>query len=137
MARKKNASKKMAADTKEVDSTSNPNPSIDSESEICKNGSNNIRGFVEDKWTLDIVFSIHQLQSNSPPTCHEKDCDRVACAQWLSSSTGDSWNGCIDCIHKHFGGWPQNVDDYPIAFVSEEHRRIMKQLCSSEYYKHN
>lgn len=134
MARKKNSSKNAAAGSKQLENacSSNPIPLIESESHTPSDDSNDFQHPLGEKWTLKDIFSIAQLQSDVPPKCHDTDCVHVACAQWLSSTTGETWNLCIDCNRKKFGGWPKNLDEYPITFVTEEHRRIMCQLCSSK-----
>lgn len=85
------------------------------------------------KWDLKHIYDMAQLQGEEPTLCDGGNCRLVACSQWMCSLSGDIWNSCLDCQLERFQGWPKSTEDYPVECISDHHRRIMIQHCSSEF----
>lgn len=84
------------------------------------------------KWDLKHIYDMDQLQGEEPTLCDGNNCRLVACSQWMCSLSGNIWNGCLDCQLERFQGWPKSKEDYPVEFISDDHRRVMIQHCCSE-----
>lgn len=90
----------------------------------------------EEQWELSHVFTIEELCQTEPPPqiCMTKKCPLLACVSYVSSVDKDSiWHSCIDCQEKDYGGWPENVNEIPMKFITNEHRSIMIEKCTGQY----
>jgi hypothetical protein len=90
----------------------------------------------EEQWELSHVFSIDELcqTENAPQVCMTKKCPLLACVSYVSNLDKDYiWHSCIDCQEKDYGGWPENLNEIPIKFMTKEHRQIMLEKCTGQY----
>ena len=61
------------------------------------NDSGGERGDDDDKWKLTKIYPLNELKKSKPIKCSYKDCDLVACSQWVSNGGMMSRNSCLDC----------------------------------------
>jgi hypothetical protein len=90
----------------------------------------------EEQWELSHVFTINELCQVEPPpqTCMSKKCPLLACVSYVSSIDKEYvWHSCIDCQEKDYGGWPENIKEIPMKFITTEHRKIMIEKCTGQY----
>jgi hypothetical protein len=90
----------------------------------------------EEQWELNHVFTIEELCRAEPPpqNCMSKKCPLFACVSYVSSIDKEYiWHSCIDCQEKDYGGWPENINEIPIKFMTKEHRMIMIEKCTGQY----
>lgn len=90
----------------------------------------------EEQWELSHVFTINELCQVEPPpqTCMSKKCPLLACVSYVSSIDKEYvWHSCIDCQVKDYGGWPENIKEIPMKFITTEHRKIMIEKCTGQY----
>lgn len=106
-----------------------------------KDRSDHMKGDVEDveeddnddtEWDLVHIFSVEELKSSSPKLCMTEGCPLVACSTYVSSVGREVWHSCLDCQEKDYCGWPDQIKEFPIKFMSSDHRSIIREKCSRQ-----
>ncbi len=93
----------------------------------------------EEQWDLVHVFTAEELKCNDQEkvqSCMTKNCPLLACVTYRSSLDADNkdlWHSCIDCQEKDFGGWPEELKEIPITFMSQEHKDMIVEMCTAQY----
>jgi len=90
----------------------------------------------DEKWDLTHIFTMEELNSDKPIICMTEDCPLQACSTYVSSldsSAENPWSSCIDCQENDFGGWPVLESEFPITFMTEEHREALCDKCTGRY----
>ena len=87
----------------------------------------------DEEWDLKHVHTIEELQ-NEKCKCMTKGCPLVACTIYVSSlDSTDIWHSCLDCQESDFGGWPTDLHEIPITFMTDQHREIMIEKCTGRF----
>ena len=87
----------------------------------------------EEAWDLKHVHTIVEIKSEQLK-CMTKNCPLVACGTYVSSlDETNIWYSCMDCQDQDFGGWPTDLKEIPIKFMTEEHREAISELCTGRY----
>jgi hypothetical protein len=87
-------------------------------------------------WEIKKVYSEQELLCGSPIKCDGNKCNLVACSLWQKLPLKkEEWNCCLDCQKAEggFGGWPEDAGDVPREYISENHRILMAQHCSTDH----
>ena len=89
----------------------------------------------EEKWDLCNIFTIEQLNdTDKQQQCMTKKCPLLACSTYVSNLDQDyQWHTCMDCQEKDYEGWPESINEIPIAFMTAEHRRVIIEKCTGQY----
>ena len=86
-----------------------------------------------EEWDILHVFTIPELQSSNPTKCMTAKCSLLACTTYISTQDKDiTWNSCIDCQERDFGGWPDSADEFPVRYMTEEHRSVISEFCTEQ-----
>lgn len=87
----------------------------------------------EEGWDLKHIHTIEEIESEKFK-CMTRKCPLVACCTYVSSIDSSSiWYSCIDCQEKDYGGWPTEVGEIPLKFMTEEHREVISEKCTGRY----
>ena len=86
----------------------------------------------DDKWDLKHIFTIEEIKKSDSQKCMTEDCPLIACATYVSSS-GETWHSCLDCQENDYGGWPEKASEFPIKFMTDEHREVIAEKCTGSY----
>ena len=84
-----------------------------------------------EQWDIKHIFTIQEIE-NEGKQCETKNCPLKACSIWISSNN-DEWNGCLDCQEDYYEKWPEKVKDYPVTFMSIEHREVIWDQCTGKF----
>lgn len=87
----------------------------------------------EEGWDLKHIHTIEEIKSGTMK-CMTKRCPLIACTTYVSSIDSSSvWYSCLDCQEKDYGGWPTEIEEIPVKFLTEEHREVMSEMCTGRY----
>mmetsp|Transcript_24282 Transcript_24282/g.51509 ORF Transcript_24282/g.51509 Transcript_24282/m.51509 type:complete len:1060 (+) Transcript_24282:126-3305(+) len=132
------ATSEEGATTKEDKSSDDDKNANAGKSASNKNGSSSNDKEDEDEyelWDLKKVFSAKELKKKKPTMCSYRNyngCDLVACSVWVSNKDPEPWYSCLDCQQEDFDGWPEDEDELPMKFLTEENRQLIAKKCSIE-----
>ena len=87
----------------------------------------------EPAWDLIKIISEESF-TKDPIKCGTEDCQRPACVLYASSTDSkdqpERWYGCLDCQDTEFGGWPETPPEFPVTYLTAQHKRAMIRHCS-------
>ena len=87
----------------------------------------------EEAWDLKHVHTIEEIESQKIK-CMTNKCPLIACTTYVSSlDPTNVWYSCLDCQEKDYGGWPTDLKEIPIKFMTERHREVMSEKCTGRY----
>lgn len=110
---------------------SNKEDSANEKHEISESADQNDEEEPEEQWDIKHIFTIEEIE-NEGKKCDTKNCPLKACSIWMSSNN-DEWNGCLDCQEDYYEKWPEKVEDYPVTFMSIEHREVIWNQCTGKF----
>jgi hypothetical protein len=84
----------------------------------------------EEKWDIQRIISFEELMREGTIKCSSESCILAAAALYCSTSLKDKWYSCLDCQLADFGGWPEKLEDIPIKYMTDEHKKVMGKKCS-------
>ena len=61
--------------------------------------SNNSDEVEQEKWSIERLVTIDEIESDNPPNCQTVGCSLISCSLWKSDS-GEEWRSCLDCQEK-------------------------------------
>jgi len=83
-------------------------------------------------WELKGIFKASDLAKPKPAFCSTEGCNLLACCVWVSNLDSEPWLSCLDCSEADFGGWPEQDEELPIKYLTEESRKMIAQKCSGQ-----
>ncbi len=87
----------------------------------------------EEGWDLKHIHTIDEIKSGTMK-CMTKRCPLIACTTYVSSiDSSNVWYSCLDCQQKDYGGWPTEIEEIPVKFLTEEHREVICEMCTGRY----
>lgn len=84
-----------------------------------------------EQWDIKHIFTVEELLQNNAQKCGSKKCPLLACSAWVSSEN-EEWNGCLDCQEEYYERWPEKASEYPISFMTVEHRELIWEKCTGK-----
>jgi hypothetical protein len=84
----------------------------------------------EEKWDIQKIISMEELMREGTIKCSAETCSLAAAALYCSTNLKEKWYSCLDCQLSDFGGWPEKLEDIPIKYMTNEHKKLMAKKCS-------
>lgn len=82
-------------------------------------------------WELKHIFTAKELSKSKANKCQTANCSLVACSAWATKSAPqDLWFTCLDCQATDYEGWPTDVEELPVGFLTLENRNKILELCT-------
>lgn len=87
----------------------------------------------EEQWDCIAIFTKEAILQRKPTRCKMEGCNVTACVSYSCvQDPTNIFHYCVDCQRQDFGGWPETLEEFPIKYITEDHRKVIEKECSKD-----
>ena len=87
----------------------------------------------EEQWDCVAIFTKEAILQRKPIRCKMEGCNVTACVSYSCvQDPTNIFHYCVDCQRQDFGGWPETLEEFPVKYITEDHRKVIEKECSRD-----